>query len=168
MTIKETVELTLDGVLSLLQKELDRAAQALQMAEFDRALDSYVGALGLALQLGPAATERVLHAILGTGRELARQGEASVISAMGPALVDLVEQVRGAGVLPATPVMEAWATVTADLGALVGQIGLALTMPPRHRSGMLDSASTRAALLDDVTGSLFSLTAWLLELQSVS
>ena len=57
--------------------------------------------------------------------------------------------------------MEAWATVAADLGTLIGQVGLALALPAERRTGMLDNARTRASLLDDATQSLFALTAWL-------
>jgi hypothetical protein len=164
MTNYETVELTLEGVVSLLQTELDETADALRRTDFDAALDGFVGALGLALQLGPAPTERVLRLILDTARELARQSEVDVLSALGPALAGLADQVREAGVLPATPTMEAWATVTTDLGALVGQIGLALTVPTQHGASVLSSARTRAALLDDATGNLFSLASWLDEI----
>jgi hypothetical protein len=161
MTDPDAVELTLDGAISLLQEELDRAAEAIRTADLESALDGYRAALGLALQLGPAATEGVLRAILQASRDLAWHGEASSLSALGPALVGLVDQVRQAGALPATAVMEAWAIVAADLAALVGQIGLALSIPPRHRAGMFDSARAHAVLLDDATSNLFALTAWI-------
>jgi hypothetical protein len=167
MTAHESVEVTLDGAGSLLYEELEQAATALKSARFDAALDGYVAALGLALQLGPAATEKILHVTLAAGRELAKEGEADSLATLGPAMVTLVDQVRQAGVLPASPVMDAWATVAADLGALVGQIGLALTIPPRHRAAMLDTARARAALLDDATANLFALAAWLDDLQSL-
>jgi hypothetical protein len=167
MTDRETVELTLDGVIGLLQEEMDRTAEALDAENLDETLDGCICALGLALQLGPAATERVLHTVLGAGRVLARRGEADGLSALGPALVTLVDQVRESGGLPATAVMNAWATVVAGLGALIGQIGLALTIPARHRTGMLDNARGHAVLLDDATGHLFALTAWLDDLHTL-
>jgi hypothetical protein len=58
-------------------------------------------------------------------------------------------------------VMEAWAMIASNLGALVGQVGLVLSMPPAHREGMLKNARTHAVLLDDATGELFALTHWL-------
>jgi hypothetical protein len=167
MTACETVELTLDGLVSLLEEEMARTVEALDAEDLDATLDGCICALGLALQLGPAATERVLHTVLGAGRVLARRGEAAGLSTLGPALVALVDQVRESGVLPATAVMDAWATVVAGLGALIGQIGLALTIPARHRAGMLDSARDHAVLLDDATGRLFALTAWLDELNGI-
>jgi hypothetical protein len=166
MTEYESVELTLDGVVSLLQTELAEAEQGRQRGDLDAALDGYVGALGLALQLGPEPTERVLRLILDAGRAFAVQGEADALSALGPALAGLADQVREAGVLPATPTMDAWASVTADLGALLGQVGLALAIPPGHRARMLESARARAALLDDATGDLFGLAPWLDEIAS--
>jgi hypothetical protein len=60
--------------------------------------------------------------------------------------------------------MEAWATIATDLGALIGQIGIALSISPDHRSDLLDNTRTRAQLLDDATGNLFALTAWIDEL----
>jgi hypothetical protein len=167
MTARETVELTLDGIVSLLEEEMDRTAEALDAEDLDATLDGCICALGLALQLGPAATERVLHTVLGAGRVLARRGEADGLSALGPALITLVDQVRESGGLPAAAVMDAWATVVTGLGALVGQIGLALTIPARHRAGMLDNARGHAILLDDATGRIFALTVWLDELNAI-
>jgi hypothetical protein len=166
VTDYESVELTLDGVVSLLQTELDGAAEALERGDLDATLDGYVASLGLALQLGPAPTERVLRLILDTARAFASKGDADALSALSPALAGLAQQVREAGVLPATPAMDAWATVTTDLGALVGQIGLALALPSPQRAAMLGSARSRATLLDDSTSELFSLAAWLDELAS--
>jgi hypothetical protein len=60
--------------------------------------------------------------------------------------------------------MAAWATVTTELGTLIGQVGLALAIPPEHRKGMMELAQTRAALLDEATGSQFALAAWLDEI----
>jgi hypothetical protein len=157
----ESVELTLDGAASLLQEELDRAKAALADGEIDAALDGYVSALGLALQLGPAATETTLACVLRAAGPLSRQPEGHGLSALGPALVQLVSQVREAGVLPATDVMAAWAVIVSDVGALIGQIGLALAIPPASRATLLAAARARAALLDDATGGLFSLGVWL-------
>jgi hypothetical protein len=164
VTPHESVELTLDGAASLLREELDRAEAALAAGEIDAALDSYVAALGLALQLGPAPTETALTSVLRAARPLSRHQGAAGLSALGPAIVHLVSQVREAGVLPATKVMAAWAVIAADVGALVGQIGLALAIPPAHRASMLAAARARAALLDDATGGLFSLGVWLEDL----
>jgi hypothetical protein len=63
--------------------------------------------------------------------------------------------------LPETPVMEAWATVAADFGAIVGQLGLALSMPPEGWPALLTTAARRAAMIDDATGGLFDLAGWL-------
>jgi hypothetical protein len=144
-----------------IQKELEKARDALHTGDLDAALDGYIRALGLALQLGPVPTEQVLGAILGAAQELTDQPHAGGLAVLGPALVDLVTQVRSAGALPPTSVMEAWATVTSDLGALVGQVGLALMIAPDHRVGMMKNARTRAALLDDATGNVFALASWL-------
>jgi hypothetical protein len=57
--------------------------------------------------------------------------------------------------------MEAWAMVAADVGALIGQVGLALMIAPDHRAEMMQNARTRAALLDEATGNLFALASWL-------
>ena len=60
--------------------------------------------------------------------QLAQRGDAESISTLGPALVGLIEQMEEAGALPATAVMRAWAVVVADVGAVVGQVGLALAL----------------------------------------
>jgi hypothetical protein len=161
MTDPEVVDLTPVEAASLIQGDLARAHEALQLARLDSALDGYTRALGLALQLGPAPTEQVLIAALDAARQLARQQDADGLSSLGPALVDLVAQVRVAGVLPPTTIMEAWATVASDLGMLIGQVGLALAMPSNHGQAMLANARRRALLLEDATGNLFALTAWL-------
>jgi hypothetical protein len=131
----------------------------------DAALDHYVRGLGLALQLGPAPAEQAIKAILQGAHSLARCQAAIALSALGPAVVDLVGQVRDAGALPSTPVMEAWAIVVGDIGALIGQVGLALTIEPSHRTGIIINAQAHAVLLDDATGGLFDLRAWLDQLR---
>jgi hypothetical protein len=147
--------------------ELEQASRSLKASDLSAALDGYVRALGLALQLGPALTEQVLISALGTARGFAEQPDPDGLSALGPALVDLVDQVRRAGALPRTPIMEAWATVASDLGALIGQVGLALTIAPDHRNGMIENARAHASLLDDVTGQIFALTAWIDQIFSI-
>jgi hypothetical protein len=57
--------------------------------------------------------------------------------------------------------MHAWAEFASDLGALIGQVGLALNLGSSHRAGMLGKAHMRAALLDDATGDRFALAGWL-------
>ncbi len=118
-------------------------------------------ALGLALQLGPAPTEQVLLAILQTARELACRQDADRLSALGPALEELVSQVHNSCALPPTAVMEVWATVANNLGALIGQLGLAYSISPRHRASIMDSVRSLATLLDEAAGSLFSLGVWI-------
>jgi hypothetical protein len=68
--------------------------------------------------------------------------------------------VRQAGALPPTPVMEAWATVAAEVGLLVGQAGLALSLPQDRRAGMAQNLQARARLLDEATGSRLGAAAW--------
>jgi hypothetical protein len=154
-------ELTPLGAADRLARELAQARQALSQIDLSTALDCYVRALGLALQLGPVPTERTLKAILEAAVLLANLRHAEGLSALSPALVGLVERVRRAGVLPATDVMEAWATFATDLSTLIGQVGLALSIPPDHRQPMLHNAQTRAALLDEATGHRFALSDWL-------
>jgi hypothetical protein len=155
------VDLTPPEASAWIGSELAQASGALCAGDLDAALDGYIRALGLALQLGPAPTEQVLLAVLETANDLAHQQDASSLSALGPALVDLVDQVREAAVLPPTAIMGAWAAVAADLGALLGQLGLALSLPPDRRNNLLDTVWASAALLDDATDRLFSLTTWL-------
>jgi hypothetical protein len=161
MTTPKAVDLTPAKANERIQQELSEASAALRTKDLEDALGAYTRALGLALQLGPAPTERVLLGALRAARTLAQEQDANGLSALGPALVSLVAQVREADALPPTAVMEAWATVASDVGALIGQIGLALSIAPNHRRAMMDSARSRAALLDDATDSLFALTAWL-------
>jgi hypothetical protein len=157
-----TVNLTAEEASAWIARELRKARDALRASDLDAALGTYVPALGLALQLGPAPTEQVLAAVLEAARDLAedRRGPA-LLSALGPALVNLADQVRVTHALPATAIMNAWATVVADIGALLGQIGLALSIPAPSRSGLLENARAHAALLDEATHNLFSLGQWL-------
>ncbi|MFC2037428.1 hypothetical protein ACFLYD_05595 [Chloroflexota bacterium] len=156
----QVVQVTAIGAADLIHLELTRAGEALDANDLDTILDAYVRALGLALQLGPAPSEQVLVAVLHTAHAVGLRQNADSLSALGPALVGLVAQVRTAGALPPTAVMEAWATLADDLGALIGQVGLALSIPHARRAGMMDNARARASLLDDATGGRFALTAW--------
>jgi hypothetical protein len=146
---------------ALIQGELERARECLDRGRREPALDGYVRALGLGLQLGPAATELVLTAVLDAARDLASRLDAQGLSALGPSLVDLVDRVVDTGVLPATPVMQAWATFAHDLCGLLGQVGLALAIPSRHRIGMLENARARAVALDESTNELFAVAEWI-------
>ncbi len=151
-----------------IQRARQRTHLALRSGDLEAALDELVSALGLALQLGPAATEMVLAEAVAAAREMAQQRDANALSTLGPALVGLTHQVREAGVLPRTKVMEAWAVVVSGLGALFGELGLALGMARNARLGMMTNASVRAASLDDATGGLFELGDWLAEIVSDS
>jgi hypothetical protein len=168
MTSPQPVELTPVDAARKLEEDLELACHVLNRQQFDAALDAYARALGLALQLGPAATERVLGAILRSAQELAHRHDAEGLAGLGPMVVDLVHQVRQADALPSTTVMEAWATVAADLGALIGQVGLALSLAPDHREALADSAHFWANLLDDTTGGLFDLSCWFEQTLTVS
>jgi hypothetical protein len=175
-----SVEVTPAEAAELIQHELLQATQALEAANLDATLDGYVRALGLSLQVGPAAAERVLVTVLQASRQLALRQDGVVcrrcppvdapafFSALGPEVVQLVKDVRDAGALPDTPVMAAWATLASEVGTLIGQFGLALSIPPSQRAGTLDNARTRAALLDDATDNCFALTAWLDEITSAT
>jgi hypothetical protein len=164
MTLVRIVELDATEASKQIGQTLQQTHHALQSKDTEGALDGLVGALGLALQLGPAATVRVLIEAVTVAREMAQRQDADAISALGPALVALTNQVREAGALPGTPVMEAWAAVAAGLGALLGEVGLLLTMDPSRRSTMMMNASIRAALLDDASHERLGLGAWLDEL----
>lgn len=156
-----SLDLTPTQAAELIQSELTQARKALHTGRLDGALDGYARGLGLALQLGPAPTEQVLVAVLQAAHRLVQLQDARGLSTLGPVLASLIARVRGAGVLPPTAVMEAWATVATDLGTLIGQVGLALDLPPGHRKSMLDNARHRAVALDEATGTLFRLTAWI-------
>jgi hypothetical protein len=165
MTSPQALDVTPAEAAELIHSELAQAAAWLEAGDLDAALDGYVCALGLALQIGPAPTGRVMAAVLQAAQALALAQDADGLSKLGPAVVGLVAQVRDANALPPTSVMDAWAVVAADLGTLIGQVGLALSIPSDRRTGMMDNARTQAALLDDATGGLFALTAWLDEFQ---
>ncbi len=161
MTEPQELELTPVGAASLLATELSLAEEALLEGKVDAALDGYVRAMGLALQLGPASTGQAVTCILHAAHILANQQDAASLSALGPALVGLISQMREAGAVPATAIMEAWAQFVESLGALIGQIGLALAIPSDRRGGMMDNARSHAALLDAATEGRFSLSMWL-------
>ena len=161
MTSPQSVNLTPADATALIQNQILEAQSALDRSDLESALDSLISALGLALQLGPAASELVLCEIVAVAQELGRRDDAGALAALGPAMVSLTQQVREAGALPPTSVMHAWAELASDLGALIGQVGLALTLGSSHGAGMMRKARMRAALLDDVTGNLFALTGWL-------
>jgi hypothetical protein len=161
MTSSQTVDLAPEQAAALLREEVAQATKMLQSGCLDAALDRYTRALGLGLQLGPAPTQEVLTAILDTARTLARHRDALGLSALGPALVALVTQVRDASVLPATPVMEAWAIIATDIATLIGQLGVALELAPDRRGDMIDNLRIRATLLDNATSGRFALATWI-------
>ena len=164
MTEPTELELTPADAASRMTAELSLAGEALQAGRTDTALDGYVRALGLALQLGPAFTGQTVSSILQAARHLSSRQDAPGLSALGPGLAGLVNQMRDVEAVPATSIMEAWASFVEGLGALIGQIGLALALPTGHRSGMLANARAHAALLDDATAGRFCLTTWLDEM----
>jgi hypothetical protein len=151
-----------------IHREIADATEAIQAGQLDLALDCYVRSLGLALQLGPVPTQQVLIAVLSGVRALTNDGNTATLSIWGPALVELVARVRQAGALPPTAVMEAWATVASDLATILGQIGLASSLPPDRRAGLLDQARARILLLDDATNGFFDLLTWWHELAPFS
>jgi hypothetical protein len=161
MSAFQTLDLTPAEAARFLERESAEAGTAWRAGAYDSAVDGYTRALGLALQLGPAAAERVLAGILHTTRDLGSGEEARALAMVGPALVDVVHQVRGAGALPATRVMEAWAELTLDVGALIGQVGLSYSLPPERRREISTNARTRATLLDDASNSALGLDSWL-------
>jgi hypothetical protein len=169
-----SLDATPEAAADLLHSEITQASVDSEDGGLLASVNGFARALGLGLQLGPAATEQVLTAILQACRESAAREDSvsdkgavsdapQALSTLGPAIVELVGEVQCAGVLPGTPVMEAWATLASELGLLIGQMGLALAIPAEHRAGMVDSARTRALLLDDATGGRFALVAWLEE-----
>jgi hypothetical protein len=165
MSEPQAVDLTAPEAARLIRSELAEASRAFQAADPQSAVAASACALGLALQLGPGPTEQVLLSILEEAQTLARRREAAALAALGPAMVELVTQVQEAGVLPSSAAMHAWASVVRELGALVGQVGLALTIAPEGRSGMIASARARAEQLDEVTRALFDLRGWLESMQ---
>ena len=163
MISPQMVELSAFEASERIQHTLQQARNALYRNDLNATLDGLIGALGLALQLGPSATARVLTEIGTVAGEMARQRDATGLSALGPAVIELVSQVREAEALPNTKIMEAWAEVTSDLGALFGEIGLVMAIAPSRRSDLMANAAIRARLLDDATGNTFELVNWLEE-----
>lgn len=157
----QALDLTAAQAAARLHEEMVAAGEALAGHDLEAALDAYVRALGLALQLGPAAAEIALGAILAGADGLLRRGDADGLCALGPAVAGVVAQVGEAGALPAAAAMQAWAVVCADSGALLGQVGLALALPGERGAAMWHQAQARAAALDEATGGLFSLAEWL-------
>jgi hypothetical protein len=164
MTAPQRVDLTPTEAAALIDGELRRAEESIQEGNLDASLDSFVLALGLALQLGPAPTELALASILRAAHLLGQHRDSAGLAALGPSLVGLVTQMQEANALPASGVMEVWATLAVDLGALIGQVGVALSMPSGHRAGMMDHARSRAALIDEATSGSFALATWLDEI----
>jgi len=160
MTGYQSLDLAPDQAIDRIRREIMDASRAIQAQQLDAALDGYVRSLGLALQLGPAPTEQVLVALLAAARTLVRNGDAEGLSAWGPALVELVARVRAANALPPMAIMDAWATVASDLATSLGQIGLASSLPPDRRPGLLNQARTRILLLDEATNGRFDLLDW--------
>ena len=163
MTDPQPIELSPAAAAKWIQDRLAQAETSLGGNDVEGALDAYVQTLSLALQLGPAATEQVLSAILDGAAGLVRHQDADGLSAMGPALVGLTGQMREAKALPQSTVMRAWASIVDGIGALISQLGLALTLalPPERRGDMLDNVRAHAALLDDATSNVFGLTSWI-------
>jgi hypothetical protein len=155
------IEMSPNEASELIRQDLREARHDFQTANLESALDRFVRALGLALQLGPAATERVLAAVMATAREMAKQRNANALSALGPSLVGLTTQVREEAALCPTAAMEAWSAVISGVGTLLGQLGLALTIAPDHRSAMMTHTHTHARILDDATGNRFGLADWI-------
>lgn len=160
MTTPREIDATPAEASALIEDQLIQAQRAYHHCDLTLALDKFVNALGLALQLGPAASQSVLVEVMDVAREMACRGDAEALSALGPALVGLADQVHEADALP-TVVMEAWAQLASALGALIGQLGLSLTLTADHRAGMLTHTRARATLLDDSTGNLFALADWI-------
>lgn len=161
MTDPQQLELTPAAAARFVTAELSLAKKMLLEEKVDAALDSYVRALGMALQLGPAPTDEAVTSILQAAQHLTSHEDAVSLSALGPALVGLVNQMRIANAVPVTAVMEAWAQFLEGLGALIGQIGLAMAVPGGHGSGMMANARSHAELLDDASGSRYALAAWI-------
>lgn len=168
MRSADWVFLTADQAVAVLEHELAGADTALSAGRSDSAFDGYVRSLGLALQLGPAEIQLVLRRLLEAASKLACLDGAVGLNTLGPAIVGVVADARRAGAVPSCKVMEAWATATADFGALIGEVGLALSMAPGQRGGTIGGSLRRAAVLDDATGTMFGLTAWLSGIFAVS
>jgi len=160
MSEPDVLHLTVAAAAAWIARELEQASQVLPL-DLEAALDGYIRALGLALQLGPALMEWTLDGIRGAALFLGADQNATALSTLGPAVTGLVRQVRDAEALPPTRVMSAWATATEGLGVLIGQVGLALALPPERRRDLLVQARAQAALLDDVTEGRWQLVDWI-------
>ncbi len=160
MTAPQPVDLTLSEAARLLDEELRIARCSLEASESGVAGNRFVSALGLALQLGPAPVEEVLFRVMDATLRLAQTAGSESLATLGPAIVLLVDRVREAGALPPTAAMEAWAILATDLGVIIGQLGLALSMKADSRAGILANARLRASLLDDATEARFGFTTW--------
>jgi len=165
MTGAEIVDLTPEEAAALIRSQLAKASEAFQAGDAGAGAAGCACALGLALQLGPEPTELVMLSILEEAQALARRRRADALSSLGPTLVSLIAQVRESRTLSTSPSMDAWATVAEELAALLSQVGLALTIAPGGRSGMIASAATRADLLDEATRGIFGLRGWLESLE---
>lgn len=161
MSAPRSVHLTPGEAEQLLSRELCAARHCVLSSQMDAAQDKFVSALGLALQLGPAPVERVLQHVMHTVREDLLRSDSETLSTFGPSLVHVVGQVRESGALPSTRVMEAWATVASDVGTIIGQVGVALTIESDRRLGMMANARIRAAALDEVTDTRFAMADWI-------
>ena len=160
MSEPDILQLTAAAAAAWIARELEQASQVLPL-NLEAAMDGYIRALGLALQLGPAPMEQALDAIHGAALFWGADDNATALSTLGPAVTGLVHQVRDAEALPTTKVMSAWAAATEGLGALIGQVGLALALPPKRRRDLLVQARAQAALLDDVTEGRWQLVDWI-------
>ncbi|MBN1657756.1 MAG: hypothetical protein JXA93_05110 [Anaerolineae bacterium] len=152
----ESIELTPDGASAFLHDELALAADSYAAGDIDAALDAHVRALGLALQLGPAACEQAIGAVL----ESARQMTPDTLAALGPALVQLHNQIYEAAALPGTPVMQSWASVVAYVGMLIGLAGVAGNLSAADRQGLVSNVRAGATRLDAETEHLFNFAGW--------
>lgn len=161
MSEPPSIELTPVEAARLIEQELSAATESLRASHGDTAQDRFVSALGIALQLGPVPVETVLWRLMRAIRELSPPADSEILSTLGPALIHLVGQVRSSGALPSSRVMEAWATVASDVGTIIGQVGLALSMEPDRRTGMMANARIRAVALDEATGIRFAMADWI-------
>ena len=80
MRTSQSLDMTPAAAARFLDKESVESADAWRAGAYDSAVDGYTRALGLALQLGPAPTERVLASILHTTRGLQSSDEAGALA----------------------------------------------------------------------------------------
>lgn len=161
MSLPRSIDLTPAEAAALIDGELRAANESLRSAQTDAALDRFVTTLGLALQLGPTPVDTVLLWLMQALRESTLHIDSETLSTLGPALVHVVSQVREAGALPPSRIMVAWATVASDVGTILGQVGLALSIEASFRIGMMANARIRAAALDEATGSRYAIADWI-------